>query len=131
MSRNRFMFELERMKLHYKTNPVDEKELEKKSLDELVLEKEEQLNYFNTDIPIMVTIWVALFTYQYSIWYGIWITLLVCVIIEWYIVAVRNTTVENIKKYDKVILEKMKEERKENEKYRKEVLKYLKKTAEK
>jgi hypothetical protein len=119
------------MKLYYNTNPVDEKELEKKTLDELVLKKWEELNIFTTDIPVLVTIWVALFTYQYSIWYGIWITLLVCVIVEWYIVAVRNTTKDNIKKYDKAILKKMKEEREENEKYKKEVLKYLKKSAEK
>lgn len=119
-----------KMKIHYKTNPVDEKELENKSLDELVLEKSEELNYFSTDIPIMVTIWVALFTYQYSIWYGIWITLIICVIIEWYILAVRNTTKDNIKKYDKAILQRMKKEREENERYRGEVLKYLKKISE-
>ena len=119
------------MKIHYKTTPIDEKELEKKSLDELVLEKGEQLNIFSTDIPVLVTIWVALFTYQYTLQpYAIWIFLIVCIFIEWWIVSVRNTTKDNIKKYDKAILQKMKEEREENEKYKKEILKYLKKISE-
>jgi len=118
------------MKLRYKTNPVNEKELEEKSLDKLLLEKWEELNVFTTDIPVLITLWIALFTYQYSIWYGIWIILVVCAIIEWYIISVRNTTKDNIKKYDTVILKKLEEKERKEEKYKKEISDYLKQISE-
>lgn len=110
---------------------VEEKILTNKSLDELLVLKDEEHDFLSINIPILVAIWIAILPIK-DLWN--WRTLLIYyliwIIISFYIIEVNEVTKKNMKIYNKVISNKMKEQRDMEEDYKKEISGYLKGISE-
>lgn len=106
---------------------VEEKNLTNKSLDELLVLKDEEHDFLSINIPILVAIWIAILPIK-DLWN--WRTLLIYyliwIIISFYIIEVNEVAKKNMKLYNKVISKKMKEQRDREEEYKKEISSYLK-----
>ena len=107
----------------YERKPVSEKDINKMSLNDLMLKKESERDYLYAGIPIILTLLWVIASID-NLWRdSLFIVLLVIVSVN-LTVAVEEKK-ENIKIYDKLISKKMKEQEDKDEKYKKEMLKYL------
>lgn len=115
-------------RLFYKKRPAIEENLKKESLNDLILLKETERDYLSLNVPIALGILWAMTVLDDFWWKLCFIFLL---LIVWVNIAVAlEEKKENIKIYDKLISKKMKEQEDKDEKYKKEMLKYLEKISE-
>lgn len=115
-----------------KNNEIKEKDLLSKDIEELMLLKDEEHDFLSINIPILVAIWIALLPVKdLWNWWGILFYYLLWIIISFYIIEVNEISKKNMKVYNEVIGEKLKEQEKENDEYKKEILKYMEKLCTK
>lgn len=115
-----------------KNNEIKEKDLLSKDIEELMLLKDEEHDFLSINIPILVAIWIALLPVKdLWNWWGILFYYLLWIIISFYIIEVNEISKKNMKVYNEVISEKLKEQKKENDEYKKEILKYMEKLCTK
>lgn len=111
-------------RLFYKKRPVFEKDLKKESLDNLISLKEAERDYLSSNVTIVLWIFWVIFIFDNFLWKISFFIL--------FLIALVNLTVaveekkENIRIYDKVINEKLKVQNEKNDRYQKEILRYLK-----
>lgn len=114
-------------RLFYKKRPAIEEDLKKESLNNLIFLKETERDYLSSNVTIALGIFWVIFIFDDFLWKISFFIL--------FLIALVNLTVaveekkENIKIYDKVINEKLKEQERKEEKYKKETIRYLKKIA--
>lgn len=115
-------------RLFYKKRPAIEEDLKKESLNDLIFLKETERDYLSSNVSIVLGIFWVMFVFDDSLWKIAFFIL--------FLIALVNLTVaveekkENIKIYNKLISKKMKEQERKEEKYKKEMLKYLEKISE-
>lgn len=108
----------------YKKKPINEKFLKNKSIDELQLSKQAEHDFLSLNIPIIIwTLWAISFFDNIYRKYWLLFVLFITLVNIW--VAIEEIK-ENIKIYDKVIKRKLKAQRKNEEEYKKDIIKYLK-----
>ncbi len=108
----------------YKKNPVYEKDIKDKSVNKLIILKESEHDYLSINIPLALwLLWIL--TLFNNIVFKIIIIVVLIIICVNISVAFKEKR-ENIEIYNKVILKKMKEHDKKEEKFKKDVLQYLK-----
>lgn len=115
-----------------KNDIVEEKDLINKSLDELILLKDEEHDFLSINIPILAAIWIALLPMKNSWnWRILFCYYLARAVMSFYVIEVNEIAKKNMKTYNKVISRKMKEQKDKDEVYKKLISNYLQKIGEK
>lgn len=112
----------------YTKNSVSEKDLDNKSLNELLLLKESERDYLSLNVPTALAIIWLMFIFDDFLW-KLWFFILLIIVLVNLAIAVEEKK-ENISIYNKVINKKLKEKESKEEKYKKEISSYLKSISE-
>lgn len=108
----------------YKKNLVNKEDLKNKTIDEIILMKENENSFLSYNIPVILWIlWIM--TFFDNLFWKIWFFLLLVIILVSVSVAFENKK-QNIKIYNEILVKKLKSKNKFDEKYKNEILKYLK-----
>lgn len=127
---------------------VKENDLKNKSLETLIMLKDNERDYFSINVPIIVSwLWIIISVYTtissrmhswtYNIFwswaYSVISIAFICRLIRfWYVSNKQNNIInKNITVYNKIIQEKIEKEEKVKKKYQSKIEKYLKEINEK
>ena len=108
----------------YEKKPIHKKNLKNKSIDEIKFLKEEAHDYLTNNIPEILTIFWLVLTINILRIKFIFIILLIIVGVN--IWVAQEEKENNIKIYNEILSEKLKEKKDDEKKYQNDILKYLK-----